>query len=371
MSAEKDVSVLAKTDEAKEAPVLTEGCGRAKETAGIPWNITSSQGFSIRYQLLFLLEKAMVDQDGWIGIGPYFSKAMWTCLLYWDELEFITLRKATDSELASEGSHFCKARKGTTHRINFSPEAWELATRVRREHSGQCGLPRQVLQEEIKESRDGERQHPAYGQLAVSRGHGSRGVALYGSNFKHDSVIQLTLSGSAMERGLNRNSFFTKGRQFEIEMSESQWAALLCSLNVGGGVPVTVRYDHSKGHIPECPYTPEVEDFRHELEGDVSDIEENLKEAYEKMELLLKGKTISKVAAREVLHNLSEAYRNVHDRLPYLKSSYEKAMGKSTEAAQREIQAKLIMLQQAMGKTAPPELGLSSHLLEEAAEDGD
>lgn len=235
--------------------------------------------------------------------------------------------------------------------MQFSPEAWELAHMARRQEYEEHTLPSVKYQEDIEiEERDKDRfirKHPAYGMINLRRTTGN-GQTLYGSDFKHDSSIRMTLCASKMERDHNKSWFYAEKQKFEITMSESQWGAFLSSMNQGSGVPCTIRFDE-RGRIPECPYSPEVLDFKQELDVEVENIVALMDEAMTMGDELGKGKTIKKKDFKDLLAQLWEAQRTLYDRLPFLKQSYEEAMSKTTQAAAREIEAKLQMLIQTVG----------------------
>jgi hypothetical protein len=329
--------------ETKRHPFLGGG-EYEKEFSSIPWNISTGRSFSVRRPLLLALEIIMYTKEGYFH-ADQFSVVEWNCIRHWGTLEFL---KAIP---VRECSSFARVPEGVTHRMVFSPEAWDLAHTARRQEYGGLTLPSVKYQEDLEiEERDKDRfirKHPAYGMIKLHRTTGD-GQTLYGSDFKHDSSIRLTLCTSKMERDHNRSWFYAQKQKFEIAMSESQWGAFLSSMNQGSGVPCTIRFDE-RGRIPECPYSPEVLDFKQELDVEVENIVALMDEAMAMGNELGKGKTIKKKEFKDLLAQLWEAQRTLYDRLPFLKQSYEEAMSKTTQAAAREIEAKLQMLIQAVG----------------------
>ena len=323
---------------------LLGGGGYEKEYASIPWKIHKGRSFSVRRRLLLALEYIMYAKDGYFH-ADQFPVVEWNCIRHWGTLEFL---KAIPIR---ECSSFAEVSKGVTHRMLFSPEAWALAHTARRQNNGGHDLPSVKYQEgiEIEERDKGHfiKRHPAYGMINLHRTTGGD-QTLYGSDFKHDSSIRITLCASKMERSDNRNWFYAGKRKFEIAMSESQWGAFLSSMNQGSGVPCTIRQDE-QGRPPECPYSPEVLDFKQELDTEVENIVALMDEAMAMGDELGKGKTIKKKDFKDLLAQLWEAQRTLYDRLPSVKQSYEEAMSKTTQAAAREIEAKLQMLIQAVG----------------------
>ena len=88
------------------------------------------------------------------------------------------------------------------------------------------------MQETIKK-------HPSYGMLSFHRVHGAA-TPLFGSSVQHRDTIRLTLKEGEVKRSLNTDWYFGGKQLFEVEMSLSQFAELITSLNMGDGIPVTI-----------------------------------------------------------------------------------------------------------------------------------
>lgn len=82
--------------------------------------------------------------------------------------------------------------------------------------------------------------HPSYGTLLFSRRTGAK-EALFGSSIQHRDTICMTLHHASIERGLNRDWIHGDKVIAEVEMSYSQFAEAITSMNIGTGVPVTVQ----------------------------------------------------------------------------------------------------------------------------------
>lgn len=108
--------------------------------------------------------------------------------------------------------------------------------------------------------------HESYGQISIRRSQvGGTGVNLCGSSIKHNNVIALSISPSVKDRGLNKDWFHTEGIPYiEVEMSYSQFAEAITSLNVGEGVPCTVAQINGKT-IEYCPEDNKRQQFENEF----------------------------------------------------------------------------------------------------------
>lgn len=90
-----------------------------------------------------------------------------------------------------------------------------------------------------------KKQHPSYGMIRFARSSiGGSGTALFGSSIMHNNVIRLSISKGMMEREGNED-WFLAGTDIndmivEVEMSYTQFAEAITSLNIGEGIPVTI-----------------------------------------------------------------------------------------------------------------------------------
>ena len=74
--------------------------------------------------------------------------------------------------------------------------------------------------------------HPSYGTLLFSRSTGAK-EALFGSSIQHRDTICMTLHHASIERGLNRDWIHGDKVIAEVEMSYSQFAEAITSMNIG------------------------------------------------------------------------------------------------------------------------------------------
>ena len=107
--------------------------------------------------------------------------------------------------------------------------------------------------------------HPSYGTLAFSRRTGGRGTPLFGSSIEHRDTIAMTLYHADITRGLHYDSIYGDKKIVEVEMSYSQFAEVITSMNMGSGVPVTVRWTERDGRIPDCDFISKREQFADEF----------------------------------------------------------------------------------------------------------
>lgn len=180
--------------------------------------------------------------------------------------------------------------------------------------------------------------HPSFGQIEVTRCHCSGKTSLYGSSLSQHQTIRVTLYRSQLGRMLNKNWYHTKERLFEIEMSPTQWAEFISSMNIGGGVPCTIRID-SDGQVEPCPEIPTRQLFDSEFRETVEDSSKKINEAISICADLMNKKTLTKADRNELMEYLNQIKRNLTDAIPFIQQSFTEQMDKTVHEAKGEIEA--------------------------------
>lgn len=93
-------------------------------------------------------------------------------------------------------------------------------------------------------------QHPAYGLIGAGRISSSAGISLFGSPIKHHDLICITIQTGYAESRLQQEWHYPDRIVTELYLSEAQWAAFVSTLNVGSGVPCTLRFTQDGGLLP-------------------------------------------------------------------------------------------------------------------------
>ena len=179
--------------------------------------------------------------------------------------------------------------------------------------------------------------HPAFGLLKVNRVSGESG-ALFGSDFHHQNFIRLTLTRARLSRSLSKDWVYSVGLPLaEVDMSQTQWARLVSSLNFGEGTPVTIRHTEVDGPVPYI--TPRAEIGLYEDEGNdaIRAVVDRIDRTIERVESELS--TLSNKRRVAVLEELHRARREVTEHLPFVKESFARTLEKNVEMAKIEIAA--------------------------------
>lgn len=111
--------------------------------------------------------------------------------------------------------------------------------------------------------------HPAYGQIGVSRVTGK--CTLYGSDFTHHNTMRIHIARSQLTRSLSNDWPYAYEELIEIELSEAQWAAFVSTPNSGDGTQCTIRHINRE-HTPQiAPYVNRTEQFGQEMKATFED----------------------------------------------------------------------------------------------------
>lgn len=189
-----------------------------------------------------------------------------------------------------------------------------------------------------------DQSHPSYGILSLSRSNISgNGVALFGSSIRHNDTIRLCISQGVIDRHSNESKYYANhaaaSQYIEVEMSYSQFAEAITSLNIGGGVPVTVMRVNGQ-RMPPCPYEDKQMLMRQEFlilaESVNTDIKSHTKEI---AELLQNKKTLNNGDKEFILSALNSATAKISDHMPFMNEMFAEQMEKTITEAKGEFES--------------------------------
>jgi hypothetical protein len=104
-----------------------------------------------------------------------------------------------------------------------------------------------------------EETHPAFGVAIITRGQGTQRT-LFQSDVLHSETVSLSIHTATRGRELNRDWIHSHEKLVDVEMSLAQWGALVSSVGMGSGVPVTLRCTESNSVVDAFPFKPRIEE---------------------------------------------------------------------------------------------------------------
>ena len=144
-------------------------------------------------------------------------------------------------------------------------------------------------------------------------------------------------------------------------MSQSQFAQAITSLNMGAGVPVTLRQINGE-YIEPCPFVDKREQFSNEFREDMNELTKKIKETTKAVEDLIQNKrTFTKADKEQILSTLHSVSQQLSSNYPYMFSMFNEQMDKTVTEAKAEIESHLQARMEdvalkAMGKSQEQEL---------------
>jgi hypothetical protein len=188
--------------------------------------------------------------------------------------------------------------------------------------------------------------HPAYAQVRASRVSGS--TNLYGSDFRHNHFMTISIRTSELRRTLSRDWHYGREELIEIALSESQWATFVSSPNMGDGVPCTLQRLNGQ-MVPGLP-DPEsrADQFSAEIKSKLDKTVARVKETLSRIDDMgmPKGKT------RELKEGLEHLLTELRSNLPFVAKQFEEHVEDTVEAAKQEVHGYMTAVLQRAGVEA-------------------
>ena len=152
--------------------------------------------------------------------------------------------------------------------------------------------------------------HKSWGMVGFYRNFGS-GRELFGSDVTNHNTIRLTVKHAVKYRELGRD--WTMGDDIicEVELSALQFAELLTNMNMGDGVPCTIKYTREDGYVDYKSEKSKIEVIQEERNEEIEKASSNLQEVISELTELISNKKIPKTVGNELLHKLKCATSNL------------------------------------------------------------
>lgn len=192
--------------------------------------------------------------------------------------------------------------------------------------------------------------HPAFGVASVARSSGSSRT-LFQSDLRHNETIRLTILTAERGRSLNRDWVHPRKTLIEVEMSLAQWGAVVSSIGIGSGVPVTIRSTESDHTVPGLPYEPRIAENIAETENVVGKLLERARVTLAALEAAIDGKLGVK-ATREALRAHKIAVSGAENTATFAVTSLKEAAETVTAQARADIEAQILNAQLLTGVQA-------------------
>lgn len=184
-------------------------------------------------------------------------------------------------------------------------------------------------------------EHPAYATIGASRVSSSPGAALFGSDFRHQHYMTVTIRKANLRRGLSNDWTFGHTELIEVALSEAQWATFVATPNMGTGTPCTLEFLGGEGYVPGIePIT----DRRAQANEEVARAMAEARTAIEELRDAAPSKKLRELAEK--------ALRRMSDSTPWAVKQFDEHMERTVETAKIEVNAYLTSAVQRAGLEA-------------------
>ena len=181
--------------------------------------------------------------------------------------------------------------------------------------------------------------HESYGMIGVSRVTCRPNVNLFGSSIKHSNTVRLRIKKAEVIIDLHTDWYGGKKELIEVELSPTQYAEMLTSMNIGDGVPCTIRHIN-RDRMADPPEVKQRQIFEEEFEKDVHKIKEVCKDnAKEISKILLKKGSITVVERKKIDVMVKMLLQDVNSNLPFIQRSFNESIDKTILEAKGEVEA--------------------------------
>jgi gas vesicle protein len=186
-----------------------------------------------------------------------------------------------------------------------------------------------------------EYKHESFGLLQINRNQTMPPVKLFGSSIKTTQTVVLRVKHAReiRDQSLSNSWFFDdcSPALIEIEMTESQFAEAITSLNIGSGTPVTIRYVNGSEMEPP-PNIDRRDQYHNEFKKTVEQAFSTADELKKEANSILNQKGSIKVAEKEKLRGLIGALiSTVKSHVPWIVNQWNEQMDKTTTEAKQEV----------------------------------
>lgn len=185
----------------------------------------------------------------------------------------------------------------------------------------------------------GDEEHPSFGVVRVNRvSAGAPGIRLFDSSLPHHQFVTLEIAGAVRHRDLNHDTIFGNHRpKIAVEMTLSQWGALVSSFGQGAGTPVTItRVDNIA--VPQAAHESRLAVTSREVADAATKATEVVRKAIADVEAAFERKAGRREMA-ELIHNLHHAGQNSPSNMKYAADTLTRHAEDVVSKAKADIEA--------------------------------
>lgn len=185
--------------------------------------------------------------------------------------------------------------------------------------------------------------HESYGMVSFS--HRSGNPKLFHSALEHHyNYVTLSVKTCRLIRSDTGDRLYgpTHGDIVEVDLSASQFAELLTTMNVSQGAACTIRRRGTKGMEPPPNIDSTTENMRSEFKARAVSFARGILGKAEVVGELLKKPTINKADRKTIGDVIWRVAQELEANMPFFVEMYQEATGKMVNAAKAEIEGFMV-----------------------------
>lgn len=180
--------------------------------------------------------------------------------------------------------------------------------------------------------------HPSYGLVQFNRIQGSP-KNLFGTHLQPQHFIELKVVKGERQETDGFESYYGKETLLRVWMSTTQFSECITSMDIGTGVPCTIRQTEQNRDVPYPPtqYVP-TERVQAYFETRMKEFGKDVRTRLEDLETILnKEGAITKKDRETIRKSYSGILQEVESNIPYFLTRYEEAAQKIVTQAKTEL----------------------------------
>ena len=190
-------------------------------------------------------------------------------------------------------------------------------------------------------------QHESYGMIGVHRLHGGS-TQLFGTSVRHDTRIAITIKRGEKRRDLSNNWYYGREELIEVELSPTQFAEMITSMNFGDGVPCTIKRI-GRERMPDCPEIQQRALFEEEFKSTMRGVGQDARDLIQEAREILGKKSVNKGDREKLLAGLNHLLQMLESNMPFIQGRFNEAMDKTVLEAKTEVEAFVAAKIQSLG----------------------
>lgn len=183
-------------------------------------------------------------------------------------------------------------------------------------------------------------EHESFGIAGFSRlSRGGDGTTLFGSSIKHNNTITFKVYHAEHIRRLHEDRFYARGGMpiVEIEMSQTQFADMITTMNIGDGSPVTIRSVHGK-RMANCPHENKRMQHSKEFKERMAQFGNSLTQTKTDIYSMIE-KRLPKKDQQELKNMLDGLIQEIRNNIPFFENQFSEQIDKTVTEAKGEVEA--------------------------------